>query len=76
MRKEVTVSLPLSEYQNLIRRVNEKDAHDLRIGRTYEITVDGEEANYLCQSRFENIFEFVSGGMKRRHIKITINENE
>jgi len=75
MSIDVTVSLPLGVYQDLIRRVNEKDAHDLRIGRVYQITVEGETENYLCQSVGGNTYSFVSGGMKLKHIKITINDN-
>lgn len=74
MSNEPLVTLPLSDYQLLIQRVNEKASHDLTIGRIYEIEIGGVKEIYYCTSKVDKTFHFVSGGIELKYIVITLNE--
>jgi hypothetical protein len=75
MSTQPIVSIPLSDYQDLVRRVNMVAVQDLTVGRVYDIKVEGVKDIYQCKSKADKTFHLVSSGFKIKHIEITLNEN-
>ena len=73
MSKEVTVSLPLSDYQDLVRRVNGKEAPFLIVGRRYEVELNGNRLPATCQSVSDGKYQLVcANGIETVRINISL----
>lgn len=71
MISEPVVTLKLSEYQDLIRRINEKAVHEISVGSRYDIEINGNSQVYYCQSFAINKFHLISDyGQGKNHLTI------